>query len=74
MIAAALCGAAAWGAAALLPEGDSVSARLLRGLLPVGVGGLAYAVAGRLLGSPEIVGLLRRGRRTQSLDSDAGTP
>ncbi len=74
LLAAALCGLAAWGCAELLPAGESAVRRLLRGLLPVAVGGGAYVAAGSLLRSPEILGLMRRTLRSPSLDSKGAPP
>jgi len=74
LAAAAICGCAAWGASELLPEGESAALRLLRGLLPVVVGAVAYGAAGALVGSEVILTLLRRGRAAPSLDRDAPRP
>lgn len=62
LAATAACAGAAALALAVLPEGAGAGARLARGLVPVVAGAAAYAAAGRLLGSREILVLLRAGR------------
>jgi putative peptidoglycan lipid II flippase len=62
LLAAALCGAAAWLAAYLLPEGQGAALRLMGALVPVAAGGAVYFAAGRLLGCREIVLVLRAAR------------
>lgn len=59
VVAAAACGAVAAALAAVLPEGGEVVARLVRALVPVAAGALAYFGVLVLLGAPEVA-LLRR--------------
>jgi putative peptidoglycan lipid II flippase len=51
VVGAALCGLAAWWVADLLPADRAVGARLLRGLLPVAAGMVAYFGSVWLLGA-----------------------
>ena len=72
LVATAVLGLAAWGAAAgldrALPPGG-LGRQLALGLLPVIAGGLAYALAARALGIAELgelLGALRRRRRRRA--------
>jgi putative peptidoglycan lipid II flippase len=68
-LASAACGGmAAFVVGRLPPE----SGRLLRGLLPVAAGGIAYFAAGAALRCPEITSLLRAARRLARLDKGRG--
>lgn len=67
-LASAICAAAAAATVRLFPAGDGAVPRLLRGLVPVAAGGIAYLGAGRLLRCPEIESLLRAAGRAARLD------
>jgi putative peptidoglycan lipid II flippase len=62
-VAAAACGAAAWGTVALLPVGDAAWLRVLRGLLPVLTGGIAYFGTAWVCGAREVLALLDSSRK-----------
>jgi len=62
-LAAAVCGGVAWGTASLLPGSDDLGSRLLRGLLPVVAGAVAYVGAAWLLGAREVLALLDSARK-----------
>lgn len=61
-LAASVCGAAAWWAASVLPAGDEIWARCLRGLLPVVAGAVAYVGTAWLIGAREAFALLDSAR------------
>jgi len=57
-VAAAVCGLAAWGTARIMPAGDGFGARAMAGLVPVGVGAVAYIGAAWICGAKEALALL----------------
>jgi len=68
VFASAACGAAAAATLPLMPDLDGAASRILRGLVPVAAGAVAYLALGRLLHCPEIEALLRAAKRAVRLD------
>ncbi|HEX5136038.1 MAG TPA: murein biosynthesis integral membrane protein MurJ [Planctomycetota bacterium] len=67
-LASAVCAGVAAATVPLFPAGEGALPRLLRGLVPVATGAVAYLAAGRLLRCPEIESLVRALGRFARLD------